>query len=335
MEKILSISIAAYNAENDISRCLDSLIDSGVLEQLDIMVVNDGSKDNTAEVVKTYEEKYGDSIRLINKENGGHGSTINTSIRYAVGKYYKILDSDDWVDSENLKKLVEYLASADVDMALNPYVEVAYEDHTKTKLYKPVNREGYEGETLSLDKLTSDVMLYMHSLTFHTSVMKQMGSIIDENCFYVDMEYCVFPLLYVHHFTYQDYPIYQYLLGSQTQSMNKNNLIKRREQHLKVTKRLVKFYTEHSEKVDAHIQAVMALRIKYAVYQQYKIYLSMPAKESVEEIKEFDAWLKRNTSDLYEGQVGRVMQYIKWNRKVHFRGYVFLTDIANKLGVIK
>lgn len=336
MKKILSISIAAYNAEKDIARCLDSLIDSGILEQLDIIVVNDGSKDNTAGVVKTYEEQYSDSIRLINKENGGHGSTINTSIQYATGKYYKILDSDDWVDSKNLKKLVEYLASMNIDMVLNPYVEVAYDDHTKTKIYNPVNNDNYyKGEKLSLDRLTPDIALYMHSLTFRTEVIKQMRSIIDENCFYVDMEYCVFPLLYVNNFAYQSYPVYQYLLGSQSQSMNKQNLIMRRGQHLKVTKRLVKFYATYSEKVDAHIRAVMALRIKYAIYQQYKIYLSMPAKEALEEIKEFDVWLKRNTSDLYEGPAGHIMQYIKWNRKLNFRGYVFLTNIANRFGFIQ
>lgn len=85
----------------------------------------------------------------------------------------------------------------------------------------------------------------MHSLTFKTSIVKQMGSIIDENCFYVDMEYCVFPMLYVKTFSCLSYPVYQYLIGSQTQSMSMENLIKRRDQHLKVTKRLVNFYNKN------------------------------------------------------------------------------------------
>ena len=335
MEKILSISIAAYNAENDISRCLESLICSGVLEQLDIIVVNDGSQDNTADIVKTYEEKYRNSIRLINKEYGGHGSTINTSIQYAIGKYYKILDSDDWVDSENLSKLVKYLENIDVDLVLNPYREVDYNDHTKTKLYNPVNYKGDEGKKLSLDRLTADIILYMHSLTFRTNVIKQMGSIIDENCFYVDMEYCVFPLQYIDSFAYLDYPIYQYLLGSQTQSMNQINLIKRRNQHLKVTKRLGEFYSSHSHNVNMQIKALMAFRIKYAIYQQYKIYLSMPAREAIGEIKEFDSWLDKNAGELYVGPKGHVMQYIKLNRKLNFRGYVLLTNIMNRFGFIK
>ena len=118
MEKILSLSIAAYNAEKDIVNCLDSLIRSNVLEKLDIIVVNDGSKDHTAEVVQKYVERYRDSIRLVNKKNGGHGSTINTSIKYACGKYYKILDADDWVNSENLNRLVAFLEKTDYNSSI-------------------------------------------------------------------------------------------------------------------------------------------------------------------------------------------------------------------------
>ena len=99
MEKILTISIAAYNAEKDIARCLDSLIATGIIEKLDVVIVNDGSVDQTAEIANSYVKKYVNSIRLINKQNGGHGSTINASIKVAKGKYYKILDSDDWVES--------------------------------------------------------------------------------------------------------------------------------------------------------------------------------------------------------------------------------------------
>ena len=84
------------------------MINSKEFSKLDIIVVNDGSTDQTVEITNKYVEKYKQSIRLINKENGGHGSTINTSIKHAKGKYYKILDSDDWVNSENLNRLVAF-----------------------------------------------------------------------------------------------------------------------------------------------------------------------------------------------------------------------------------
>lgn len=100
--KILTVSIAAYNADWCLKKCLDSFIASKYLDLLDIIVVNDGSKDNTAAIASEYVKKFSASIRLINKENGGHGSTINTSIDNAMGKYFKIVDSDDWVDTEAL-----------------------------------------------------------------------------------------------------------------------------------------------------------------------------------------------------------------------------------------
>lgn len=335
MEKILSISIAAYNAEKDIAKCLDSLVKSEVLEQLDVIVVNDGSKDKTAEIVSEYVKQYGVSIRLINKENGGHGSTINTSIKYAVGKYYKILDSDDWVDSKNLERLVRDLAEINTDMVLNPYIEVDYRDYSNTRLLEPDKTGILKEQVLDINKLTSEITLYMHSLTFNTSVIQQMGSIIDENCFYVDMEYCVFPLLYVKSFVSLEYPIYQYLLGSQTQSMNNINLIKRRNQHLKVTKRLIRFYNQNSRKINKHIAEIMITRIKYAIYQQYKIYLSMSAKEALNEIKEFDEWLKNESYDLYQGPTGCVMKFIKFNRNSNYRFYGFLINFAKVFNLIK
>lgn len=335
MEKILSISIAAYNAENDIRRCLDSLVYSNVLDELDVIVVNDGSKDNTSEVVKEYTRLYPNSIKLIDKKNGGHGSTINTSIKYATGKYYKILDSDDWFDSENLNKFVSYLKDNDVDMVLNPYVEVDYSDFSKTKVLSP-NKSGAKIlKSLPISELNNDIILYMHSLTFNTNVIKQMGSIIDENCFYVDMEYSMFPMLYVKNFIMLDYPLYQYLLGSQDQSMNTMNLIKRREQHLKVVKRITEFYMDSANEVAENLKNVLAYRIKYAIYQQYRIYLSMDAEESEEEIKEFDNWIKRTSSELYVGPKGKVMQFIKLNRITKFKFYVPLLNLFKGMKLYK
>ena len=323
MNKILTISIAAYNAENDISRCLDSLVNSGIIDKLDIIVVNDGSKDQTATVTNTYVDKFKDSIRLINKENGGHGSTINTSIELANGKYYKILDSDDWVESENMKKFIAYLESNEVDMVLNPYHEVSYRNHDIRNLIK-YNTENFSiGKVYDISSLNENTVLFMHSLTFKTDVIKRMGSVIDEHCFYVDMEYCIFPMLYVGTFSHLDYPIYQYLLGSQTQSMNMQNLIKRRDQHLRVLGHLMNFYIEHESVFTQNIGNIILLRIKYAVYQQYQIYFNMGNIVGKKEVKEFDKWLKSEGNVFYSGVNGRFMKIVKFNRVLNFRTFNF------------
>ena len=106
MKKNLTISIAAYNVENYLEKTLDSLIIDN-LDKLEVLIVNDGSKDNTKKIAQKYCKKYPNSIKLIDKENGGYGSTINAGIKEATGKYFKQLDGDDWYNTENLNRLVE------------------------------------------------------------------------------------------------------------------------------------------------------------------------------------------------------------------------------------
>ena len=270
---------------------------------------------------------------MIDKENGGHGSTINSSIKVAEGKYYKILDSDDWVDSNNLAKLVCYLEANNVDLVLNPYHEVAYSDHSVKKMVE-MERNQLESEIkYDIKKLSEKCVLFMHSLTFKTDVIKKMGSIIDEHCFYVDMEYSIFPMLYVRNFVYLDYSVYQYLLGSQTQSMNIQNMIKRREQHLKVIKRLIEFYNNNESKLCINLRNIIRLRIKYAVYQQYKIYFSMSEKNALLEVKKFDSWLKKANLDLYSGVSGRFMKIINLNRKTNYAFFTLTVKILNKANI--
>ena len=130
--KVLSISIAAYNVEKFIEETLASLCNEEVINDLDIIVVNDGSKDKTTGKVMRYVEKYPESIRIINKDNGGYGSTINTSLPLAKGKYYKLLDGDDWYDTYNLERLVNILKKCETDLVVTPHVQVVNETREET-----------------------------------------------------------------------------------------------------------------------------------------------------------------------------------------------------------
>ena len=320
MEKILTISIAAYNAEFDIRRCLDSFVNSKVFELLEIIVVNDGSKDNTLKVARQYEEQYPESIKVIDKKNGGHGSTINASIKNATGKYYKIVDSDDWVDSKELEKLVIWLKSNDVDLVLTPYKCVNANKNDKYELVYPYNKSKAIGKITNIDK-NEDIIVYMHSTTFKKEIVKKMGAIIDENCFYVDLEYTIFPLCYVKNFVCLDFVVYQYLLGTADQSMNINNLIRRRNQHLRIVKRIINYYSDKKGGLTEQVKKMITDRIRSAILSQYKIYANMNPRESLIEIKKFDFWLK-NFPELYTGERGKFMKIIYFNRATGFIFYV-------------
>ena len=123
MSKILTVTIPSYNTEKYIAECLPYLIDERIISDIEILIVSDGSKDNTVSVAQKWSDKYPDSIRVIDKENGGHGSTINRGISEATGKYFKVLDGDDWVVTESFVKLVEFLKGIDVVLINNSYFE--------------------------------------------------------------------------------------------------------------------------------------------------------------------------------------------------------------------
>ena len=116
MEKILSIVIPAYNVEKYLEKCLASFEIQAILDRIEVLVINDGSKDHTAEIAQRYCEKYPETYFLYNKENGGHGSGINYGIRYATGKYFKVVDGDDWLNTEELEAFVKLLEETDTDI---------------------------------------------------------------------------------------------------------------------------------------------------------------------------------------------------------------------------
>ena len=175
MSKVLSISVAAYNVEEVIPVCLDSFIKAKCIDDIEVLVVNDGSKDHTVDVVKPYVEKYPNSIILIDKPNGGHGSTINAALERASGKYFKVVDGDDWVDPAALDQLVNYLKSADVDLVLNDYMKV-YPDHSA----KVEVANGKELNKIYDFNSILEKYIQMHSSTVLLSTYRKINKKISE-----------------------------------------------------------------------------------------------------------------------------------------------------------
>lgn len=294
-DKILTISIASYNAEKDISRCLESMIKTSVFDYLDIIVVNDGSTDKTSEIASKYAIKFPNSIRLIDKKNGGHGSTINVGILEAKGKYFKIVDSDDWVDKDGIENLVNFLSVSDVDLVMNPYHTINFNSLKRVDLIDPCPQYIKKNDILLIEQLRGYEELYMHSMTFKTEIMQKVGPVIDEHCFYVDMEYCIYPLVYTKSVCYLETPVYQYLLGSQTQSVSVSSIVKRRNEHKRVLSSLINFYVKNFIKNSNYVNSVKNIiykRISQAIETQYVIYLFMGGKIAKREMDDFSNFLK-------------------------------------------
>lgn len=327
--KLLSISIAAYNAESTLEKCINSMIKSNHRKELEILIVNDGSTDNTVKIAKNYENKYPDTVKVIDKENGGHGSTINVGVSVATGLYFKTVDADDWVETENLDTLIEKLTGV-ADLVVNPYYEVNAKTGQKRKKEVCDLTVNYE-QVYDFKDCVSNIKIAMHSMTIKTSILKNMNIKIDEKCFYVDMEYTLFPLPMIEKVVFLKDPVYDYLLGTSTQSMNLNVFISRRKQHERVLLRLFDYYNELDNKEDSRSEAIKN-RIVAATYIQYRIILMLPIKDSFVEMVAFD---KTVPDEIFADISGRTKTLLKFFRKTNYKGYRFSVSILKMLKVIK
>ena len=247
MNKLLSVSIAAYQVESTIEKCLDSFLPSKYLSELELLVINDGSKDKTAEIVARYEDKYPNVIKLVNKKNGGHGSTINKSLELATGKFYKIIDGDDWVDSVELDKLMDFLRTTDAELVVNRYREV-YPEHSRVigESTTYVECKTYKFADVICKEYNPDSLIAMHKTTILTSCLRNVNMKISENCFYADTEFIYYVGLAAETIAFHNSCVYQYRLGMEGQSVSSSGIYKHVEDMLKIERKLINQYVKDS-----------------------------------------------------------------------------------------
>ena len=299
MEKILSIVIPAYNVEKYLGRCLASVEKKDILDEIEVLIINDGSQDKTAEVAKYYCEKYPNTYFLYEKENGGHGSGINYGIKYATGKYFKVVDGDDWLKTEEMPDFLQLLKKTDVDVVAADYECI--QDETYDLLeekYASSKRDRY-GKVCRLNAGEISDVIKMHALTIKTNILKDNHIVIDEHCYYVDCEYITYPIPYVN--TVYFYPkfIYQYRLGRNGQSMNIKSMQKNREQHMRVLNHLLQFY-RNLEGVSTEATKYIEKCIAQVVENQFQIYISMGLQKGIcKELRSWDKKLKEEFPQVY------------------------------------
>lgn len=226
MEKLLTISVAAYNVENYIKKCLNSFVDASFIDDIEVLVINDGSTDNTASIVNRYMKKYPGIFRLVNKENGGHGSAVNRGILEAKGEYFKTVDGDDWVNKEALKELINFIKVTHADVISTDYWWVDDKTKRKTKEIKNIFEGLQYRKEYKFDDVCHDIYINIHAMTIRTEILKKNKIRLDTNCFYVDAEYVLFPVPYIDTIAFLPRPVYMYRLGLETQSMNLLNMQK-------------------------------------------------------------------------------------------------------------
>lgn len=241
--KVLTVVIPCYNSAAYMDRAISSLLIGS--EDLEILIVDDGSLDNTSIIADGYEKKYPNIIHAIHKENGGHGDAINTGLKHAKGMYFKVLDSDDWFDKDSLIKILDAIKtiinnSVSVDMLISNYV---YENMSinkeKSINYKCAMPEEKIFTWNDLGHFKSSQNILMHSVIYRTEVLKKCNLELPKHTFYVDNIFVYKPLPYVNTMYYINVDLYRYFIGREDQSVNEKVMIGRIDQQIKVTKIII------------------------------------------------------------------------------------------------
>ena len=330
--KLLTIAIPSYNSENYLSKCIESLLPGG--EDVEILVVNDGSKDNTSAIGHEYEAKYPGIVKVIDKENGGHGSAVNAGVEHATGLFFKVVDSDDWVKKSAYLDILDKLrdfAGSDViiDMLISNFV---YEKEGAAK--KKVMRYAH-----ALPKDTvftwNDVghffkgqYILMHSVIYRTKLLRECGMKLPDHTFYVDNIFVYEPLPYVKNMYYMDVNFYRYYIGREDQSVNEKVMIGRVDQQLRVNKLMID-YTVRNRKmifVNKRLKQYMLNYLEIITTISSIMLILADTEEALDKKTELWEYLKASDSYLYRklryGIMGNGMNLPgKGGRKISVEGY--------------
>ncbi len=249
-QKIISFAIPCYNSAEYMDHCIQSIIDGSqaYLDEIEIIVVDDGStKDNTLEKAEGWQERYPGVVRAIHQENAGHGGAVNKGLELARGAYYKVVDSDDWLDGKSLEMVLELLqafvnrreSDTPIDMVICNYV---YEHQTRGSEvmdYKSILPVGREFGWSDVGKFPISRYILMHSVIYRTQVLRDSGIKLPEHTFYVDNIFVYTPLPMVKTMFYLDLDLYRYFIGRDDQSVNEKVMISRIDQQFLITRTMI------------------------------------------------------------------------------------------------
>lgn len=334
MGKILTIVIPSYNTENHIDKCLPTMIREDFASDIEILLINDGSTDNTQKLLEKYAEHYPETIRVINKENGGHGSVINRGITEASGKYFRVIDGDDYVITDNLKKLVDLMKTTpDVDLICTPFYEEFVQSGNRVVAgeYAVV-----PGKILEFDIIASEMScIALHAINYRTEMLKENNIKVQEKCFYEDREYNMFPIPHIHRILYYDFPVYVYELGVSGQSISLEKVVKNWKMLKVITKNLCEFYEREVAKGISHPKRdYLSRSICDVIKNTYGMFLKMShGRDAAKLISEFNAECKEWSPKLYkEGDSGVVKLLRMDNYIIYSTVYVAFKRKRKKRG---
>lgn len=299
--KLLTFTVPCYNSAAYMEHCVDTLLTGG--DDVEIILVDDGSSDDTGVIADRYAQRYPEIVRVIHQPNGGHGEGVNQGIRNANGLYFKVVDSDDWLDLEALQKLLQVIREnlekkELLDLYVCNYVYEHMEDHTQhivnySNVF-PIDRRFTWEE---MDRFRPSQFLVMHSTIYRTEVLRECGLELPKHTFYVDNIFVYQPLPYVKSIYYLNVDLYRYFIGREDQSVNEQVMIKRVDQQLRITRIMLDCYdlrtlAESDKKLSKYMVDYLAMMMAIS-----SIFLILSEKpENIQKKKEL--WMELKQKDI-------------------------------------
>lgn len=334
--KILSIAVPCFNSAAYMRKCIDSLLVGK--EDVEILIVNDGStKDNTAEIADEYEKKYPTICKAIHKENGGHGDAVMFGLKAATGEFFKVVDSDDYLDEKSflevLNKLKEFARDKEnIDMLLCNFVyDKVGVKKKKVMTYKrnlPVNQK-FEWDDIK--PLKTGQYIIMHSVIYRRELLIESELDLPKHTFYVDNIFVYQPLKSVKNMYYMDVNLYRYYIGREDQSVNEQIMIGRIDQQIRVTKLMLNFFDPY-DVPNKKLRKYLISYLEIMMIISSILAIRSKSEENMQKKKELWDYLKDHNARLYKriryGTLGQVINLPgKVGRSIAVAGY----KIANKL----
>lgn len=336
MEKILTVVVPTYNAERYLRDNLESFEIPELMQDVEILVINDGSTDHSLEIAEEYMRRYPNTYRVITKENGGHGSGINCGIQHAKGTYFKVVDADDWVGKEAFTRLVETLKVCKADVVYSGFLwtyDCGEKDKTKfqTKAEIAVPFDGVEYQKMyCFDDIADKLYMKMHNMTIRTEILRENKIQIDEHCYYVDTEYITYPIPFVETICFVDGFVYYYRLGREGQSVGLDKMQKNEKNYDKVLSSLLQFYKQLGNELicTEPKKRYIARLIARVIAGKFKIMLSFPpSEEKKQQLKRYDRILKEQYRDIYDSNINKAVSLL---RKTQYHTYYLTNMIVRK-----
>ena len=314
MSKILTISVAAYNVEQFLENTLTTLADSRYVDKLEVFVVDDGGKDGSLDIAKKFENRFPDTFHAVHKENGGYGSTVNYSIAHATGKYFKLLDGDDWMSTNGLDYLIKRLELSEEDVIITDYFIGPSENELKV-----INTGNDDNCIKDVKDYATDFPHGHWALCYKTDILRKSGVTLPEHMLYTDQYYSTVPFTVASRILFINTPVYCYRLGREEQSTSRKSRVKHAEEMLRICEDLMSFYKEQTD----NNKYLFSRVVRYYIVAVRTLLLFPVNRENLRRVREYEKRIKSEYPEIYDAADNRsaMGRFISLLRKTNYNIY--------------